>query len=221
LSRPVHTNLYGASNLDSLRDGLGDSGLTPTFLRNMQELEAARAIKREEMASRAGVLLDEYRIEKHRLLGEARLASASQLFQSRRQQLRKMADSADADLRRIADFQRETRRELAGVISPADARSLTTLREAVTAELAKLAKPAQVCTAVALDEKDVPEDIRAPKHNPPFKINPPYPWSETYFYHQLTTGYSTVTNWWLNAGLGKVGARMTYYNDNPFQGDDY
>src|SRR5215211_3746202 len=67
--------------------------------------------------------------------------------------------------------------------------------------------------------KDIPAAVRRSRHNPPFAVSPPYPWSWTTFYHWFTSGSSDVTNWYLDGAVGKVGHRVAYKNDSPGDSD--
>jgi hypothetical protein len=152
-------------------------------------------------------------------LGNDRLEKRIQLFQHRHQKLRALAEAGDSSNQRIADYRHETRREMEGIIPRTDTRKLLSLREGVARDLTKLTDRGDLRHAEALDDVDVPEAIRSGRHNPPFAAYPPFPWSYSTFYHQITSGISAVSNWWLDGAIGKVGARVIYQNDSPGDSD--
>jgi hypothetical protein len=186
------TNYGVAGNLDAPEDGRGDSVDAHAFVRSMHEFEAEHARQRDALTPRIVERLDAYRTEKARLLGADRLRQRHELSSRRGEQLRRLAD----------------------------VQALQRLREPVARDVMRLVHgDRELPIGEAINNEDVPEVIRTHSHNPPFATSPPYPWSWTTFHHWFSSGSSQVTNWWLDAEVGKVGHRVAYSNFSPGDSD--
>jgi hypothetical protein len=214
------TNFLVCGNLDSTIEGRGDHPETQQFMRAMYDFESEHARRREELAPNIRDILNEYRMQKHQAVTEHRLSERKRLLTTRRRQEKELAGGRGASFRSIVDFRRETRRQAEAVISPADSRKLQKVRESAARNLFELLhSKLELKPGEALEDKDVPEAIRLGTHNPPFAAVPPYPWSWTTFYHWFSSGSSEVTDWYLDGSVGRVGHRVTYFNDSPGDSD--
>lgn len=214
------TNFGIVGNLDSMRGFRGDLTNSNAFARSMYDFESEHAKQCEEIARQISSRLDEYRAEKRGILSADRLQRRSILLSSRRQLLQELAEGRDTNFRQIVDFRRETRRQAETVIPRADLQRLHRVREPVVRDLMRLVHGDRAMpVAEALDHKDVPEHIRSGRHNPPFAVVPPYPWSWTTFYHWFSSGSSEVTNWYVDGATGRAGHRVAYQNFDPGDSD--
>src|SRR5262249_20105653 len=75
-------------------------------------------------------------------------------------------------------------------------------------------------TAQMLDDREVPEEIRSPKHNWPVVAQPPYSYYGGTFNYSRLGGQSGHSSF-LNPSTGRVGEFQAYHNNDPGDDDYY
>jgi hypothetical protein len=217
-SQSPRISLGSCGNIDSSASD-GDHDFLMLAAR-IHEAEAEGAKRREAAASRVREIMSRWQDEKKLILGDEAWSRRSELVRSRREEAHRLAETS-ASAQELNALRKETRRMAHELVRGADLRKLAEIRSSFAEELYDLLEGGSptLSPVETLEEEEVPEVIRKRSHNPPFTITAPFPGSWASFYHWFSTGDSQLTNNYLDAATGRVGARTTFANDGSDNND--